>query len=216
MREVWPDRWIERFEANLAKYCGAPRQYQDPLAWTLTKHVGGCDASDWMCDRFAEVLARCESPLERAFLGTAIVEWAAHGLSVYCGPPRDSRADCRFLRFPPIAVATHAFLLANGVRLPQVVVYPQLKIGRYRTDFFVVRRALAFEGEPLRRRTMVIECDGHDYHERSKEQARSDKARDRYMQARGHLVFRFSGSDIWNDSVACVREAFAALVGGRS
>ena len=33
-----------------------------------------------------------------------------------------------------------------------------------------------------------MECDGHDFHERTKEQASSDKKRDRSLQAAGFLV----------------------------
>jgi very-short-patch-repair endonuclease len=55
----------------------------------------------------------------------------------------------------------------------------------------------------------VVECDGHDFHERTKEQAASDKARDRALQALGMRVLRFTGSEIWSDPLVCAREALA-------
>lgn len=53
---------------------------------------------------------------------------------------------------------------------------------------------------------IVVECDGHDYHERTKQQAARDRKRDRAMQAAGYIVLRFTGSEIWNDPTACVQE----------
>jgi very-short-patch-repair endonuclease len=77
-------------------------------------------------------------------------------------------------------------------------VFPQVTIGDYRVDFLV----LHLEGiEGLG--GVVIECDGHDYHERTKEQAARDKARDRDLQEQGYKVFRFTGSEIWRDTIGC-------------
>lgn len=52
----------------------------------------------------------------------------------------------------------------------------------------------------------IIECDGHDYHERTKEQAMHDRARDRAFQAAGIPVFRFTGSEIYNNPFGCAGE----------
>jgi very-short-patch-repair endonuclease len=53
---------------------------------------------------------------------------------------------------------------------------------------------------------IVVECDGHDFHEKTKEQVRRDKARDRWLQIQGYPVMRFSGSEIYRDSEACCKE----------
>ena len=50
---------------------------------------------------------------------------------------------------------------------------------------------------------VVIECDGHEFHEKTKKQAARDKKRDRDMQIAGWTVLRFAGSEIWNDIGAC-------------
>ena len=71
-----------------------------------------------------------------------------------------------------------------------IKVEPQKQIGNYRVDFMV-----SFMNEQF-----IIECDGHDFHERTKEQAQRDKKRDRDLQSKGMKVFRFSGSEIWKDS----------------
>lgn len=96
------------------------------------------------------------------------------------------------------------------------VIKPQHEIdtnqGRYRADFFI---GALIRGHLV---SMVVECDGHDFHERTKEQAAADKARDRALQRRGFNVIRFTGSEIHNYPRSCAQETFAtmsALVSGR-
>lgn len=67
----------------------------------------------------------------------------------------------------------------------------QEQIGKYRVDF-------TFKSADGNKK-LVVECDGHDFHEKTKEQASRDKERDRFLQSEGWVVFRFSGSDIWNN-----------------
>ncbi|KAA0117930.1 DUF559 domain-containing protein [Methylobacterium sp. P1-11] len=52
----------------------------------------------------------------------------------------------------------------------------------------------------------VVECDGHEFHERTKEQAQRDRSRDRRLQEAGYRVFRFTGSEIYRDPLGCARE----------
>jgi very-short-patch-repair endonuclease len=51
--------------------------------------------------------------------------------------------------------------------------------------------------------SIAIECDGHDFHEKTKEQAARDKARERDLVGAGWLVLRFAGSELWRDPEAC-------------
>lgn len=53
---------------------------------------------------------------------------------------------------------------------------------------------------------IAIECDGHDFHERTKEQAARDKSRDRSIVAEGYALFRFTGSEIWADALGCAEQ----------
>lgn len=53
---------------------------------------------------------------------------------------------------------------------------------------------------------LVIECDGHDYHERTKEQATRDRARDRKAILDGMDFFRFTGSELWRDPWGCTEQ----------
>jgi len=82
------------------------------------------------------------------------------------------------------------------------LIYPQVTVLDYRVDFLVVHThgLEGFGGT-------VIECDGHDFHERTKEQAAKDRSRDRELQQRGYRVLRFTGSEIWKDPFGCADDA---------
>lgn len=56
---------------------------------------------------------------------------------------------------------------------------------------------------------IAIECDGHDYHERTKEQAAHDRKRDREMTQAGIVVLRFTGSEIWKNPFACADQVLS-------
>lgn len=56
----------------------------------------------------------------------------------------------------------------------------------------------------------IIECDGHAFHERTKEQAARDRARDRAAQTAGYLMLRYTGSEIYRDPLGCARAALKA------
>lgn len=58
----------------------------------------------------------------------------------------------------------------------------------------------------------AIECDGHAFHEKTKEQARRDKARERALQAKGITVIRFTGSEIWDNPWRCAEEVVRILL----
>jgi len=46
---------------------------------------------------------------------------------------------------------------------------------------------------------LAIELDGHDFHERTKEQVIWRDSRDRLLQQHGWQVFHVSGSELWRD-----------------
>jgi very-short-patch-repair endonuclease len=73
--------------------------------------------------------------------------------------------------------------------------------GSYRLDFQVKP---ATEG----RATFVIgiELDGHEFHERTKEQVARDKKRERAIVRAGVTVLRFSGSEVFHNTRKCIAE----------
>lgn len=80
-------------------------------------------------------------------------------------------------------------------------------MGRTRPDFILRQRAN--DEVPWQ---IVVECDGHDFHERTKEQAARDRARDRERQSAGAIVFRFTGSEIHADPFKCSDELINEMI----
>jgi very-short-patch-repair endonuclease len=141
---------------------------------------------------FSWSLGRCESPIEKLF--------AAQLIHPDTAGEYDMKID---LLNPPSGQVEHCKPYPKeGVSLWQ-----QIQIGTYRVDFLLGSypdRGLA----PL-----IVECDGHDFHERTKEQAQRDKSRDRYLVARGYRILRFTGSEIYRDPHECAHEALQVLLG---
>lgn len=79
------------------------------------------------------------------------------------------------------------------------------KSKKYRVDFLI---ELVFKeyGRYKDLLKLVIECDGHDFHEKTKEQVRKDNERVRAIQNEGYEVLRFSGSEIYNNTEKCINE----------
>jgi hypothetical protein len=53
---------------------------------------------------------------------------------------------------------------------------------------------------------LVLEVDGHEFHEKTKEQAIRDKSRDRFITGKGLPIFRFTGSEIFNQPNQIAKE----------
>lgn len=58
---------------------------------------------------------------------------------------------------------------------------------------------------------LVIECDGFDFHDRTKQQAAYDRSRDRDLLRRGVLTIRFTGSEIKHSPERCAAEVYETL-----
>lgn len=153
-------------------------------------------ASAWV-DGFSYYLAKLQSPIEEAMFWGLM----SHLMDVAGGYPPPSHEIRPYLPEGSGGVL-HALCADRGER---IVVIPQAKEGRFSIDLAVI----AFgswhlqPGETTQDQVIrvAVECDGHDFHERTKEQAEHDKARDRDMQAAGWVVARFTGSEINRDPV---------------
>jgi very-short-patch-repair endonuclease len=170
---------------------------------------------------FGRCLPDCESDIERLFLA-ALYRWQTinakydyqRNISIWGGICYAAeRWDVERARQ---ATRDHMQELraAGGGFYPEVVnVFPQCRWESYRADFVLVHVELDFSvTEPrLMERVVVVECDGHDFHEKTKWQAERDKGRDRDMTAAGLIVVRFTGSEIWRDPVKCADEALRIL-----
>ena len=129
----------------------------------------------------------CGSPIEKALLYGIITAAARAGIIV----------ELKLNGKETTLVACAGSLLT---------IRPQHKVCNHRTDFMIEYRDVR----------AVVECDGHDYHERTKEQAQHDRELDRAFQREGFRVFRFTGREIWQSPEECAASMIRDLqaVGG--
>jgi len=95
----------------------------------------------------------------------------------------------------------------------------QKRIDKYRVDFFVtmiipetvIDRPDGARLLPRVEKSIIIECDGHNFHEKTKVQAKKDKSRDRKLQSLGHQVYHFTGSEIYSNPIEFASEVIENL-----
>lgn len=107
------------------------------------------------------------------------------------------------------------FMLAGQVADNAFVALPQRKVMAgdeiFRPDFIMmpVEPLLAAFGElhgcPMR---IAVELDGHEFHERTKEQVALRDRRDRVLQQHGWVVFHISGSELVRTNVEAIKEVW--------
>jgi very-short-patch-repair endonuclease len=96
-----------------------------------------------------------------------------------------------------------------------LVIEPQAQLDGWRVDFLLY--SFDFGIHPGHRagwNMLIVECDGHDFHERTKEQAAKDRSRDRWAQSKGVKIFRFTGSELWRDPMKCLEDVHLWAVDG--
>lgn len=125
------------------------------------------------------------SPLERIVGATLNYGWVYY-LNAYCL----EKVTAHFFNEP---MAFHDWSPKGFI--PAFCIWHQAKVGPYAADFLI--RSQRGENSPVT--WIAIECDGHDFHERTKNQAAHDKKRDRFFQKNGIVPLRFTGSEIWAD-----------------
>lgn len=89
-----------------------------------------------------------------------------------------------------------------------VFVYPQHKIGKYRVDFLLTNIGWSDDAPT---KDVVIELDGHEFHDRDQRQRSYEKARDRFLIKSGYPVLHFTGSDVVRDPYKVAFEALDAM-----
>jgi very-short-patch-repair endonuclease len=131
-------------------------------------------------ERWETARKLCESPIEELFLAAAFASGIDSSLAaqIYASPYREG------------------IDLYEGDHI-----WPQARIAKYRLDFLCIHVSADSS-----RRLVAVECDGHEFHERTKKQAEHDKARDRFLTGRGIKVLRFTGSEIFRDPIICWAE----------
>lgn len=102
--------------------------------------------------------------------------------------------------------AAPAAMLIGDVASYMVPQYPLSVGGRNIVIDVAMIPVAGRKGSPF-----AIELDGHDFHERTKEQAAKDKSRDRLLQTAGWKTLRFTGSEVFKSPFKCAVETHQAM-----
>lgn len=183
---------------NTERHCMKKRSYPRPRLDASQIKIdemiadGKAAAARALDHDFSWTIERCESPIEQLF-AVAMVHpetgWEFDTKVELLTPPSGRVEHCQA---PPMA---------------GIYMWQQIQIGPYRVDFLL-------DHEPSRDLPpLIVEVDGHNWHEKTKEQAQRDKARDRFLVGRGYRLVRFTGSEIFADPVAAAHQAIAILMG---
>lgn len=199
-KQIWQDRFDKGFAALseqldsqwdrgtvvLAEAFGD----ESPIAggaWSLAESI-----LSRMFDDLEQVAGECGSPIEKAMLMALLTTAVQRGEGARVGN----------------------LIVGNDVGPESLHITPQFKVGRFRVDFQVeLIYRNGFEDGGTERYAVLVECDGHDFHEKTRDQAKRDKVRDRKLQAAGHTVMHYTGSEIWNDPFAPALEVYDFLTG---
>lgn len=103
------------------------------------------------------------------------------------------------------------FTNSNPTTPTELFIEKQVGIIEYRIDFRLNFSSINKDNS-ISKYSILVECDGHDFHEKTKEQARKDKSRDKKLQLLGYRVIRFAGSEIFKNSDKCAFEALTQLI----
>lgn len=131
-----------------------------------------------------------------------IAEYDEQGLSVFAVGAEATGREISITLQPEITVGEHHYRidLALAVRhfthrIPTRVLPPG-------QNYYHEQEFIQLHSETY----VAIECDGHDFHEKTKEQAARDKQRDRDLQSIGWAVARFTGSEIFKNAPAAAEQ----------
>lgn len=89
----------------------------------------------------------------------------------------------------------------DGIRI-----VPQHQVGKYRADFMIAH------GE----NKLIVECDGHVWHETTEQARREEKERDRFLSKHGYVVFHYTGKEIKENPLKIAGEIFDHVLNHKS
>ena len=185
--------WLNRFQEEDGSWIDDFRELlkgKSPLRNALIEQFA-YEVVEYL-DHIEYLHGKCESPIEAKFFEALIKMAPRHGM--------------------PVVFIPNELFVANQGEAPThgLVILPQHELSlskNYRADFLLM--TLSHKDKTTRR--LIVECDGHDYHERTKDQAKRDKNRDREMTAAGYPIMRFTGSEIHKDADECADQVCGFL-----
>ncbi len=116
------------------------------------------------------------------------------------------KAVRQIARFPEDDVIT-----INGKDYPfGVGIYPQRTFGAYRVDFKISCYRWPCNGVQ-EIKTVLVECDSQQWHERTEQERRYEKRRDRNLTAQGYRLLHYTGKEILENPYLVASEILSVV-----
>jgi very-short-patch-repair endonuclease len=85
---------------------------------------------------------------------------------------------------------------------------PRYECDQYRVDFYCcLLTKRYYYGE----KRVLVELDGHEFHERTEEERRYEKQRDRFFNKNGYIIFHYTGKEVTDDPFVPAAEVLSYL-----
>ncbi len=93
-------------------------------------------------------------------------------------------------------------------------IFPQYQIEKYRVDFMIhFGRKLHNRKEKYESKSLIVECDSQEFHERTESERRYEKERDRFLASKGWKVFHYTGKQIVEAPLKIAKEIIVEVTG---
>jgi len=108
-------------------------------------------------------------------------------------------------------IALKALCIFNFGRTEDCIsIIPQKTIGNYRCDFEIIYHMPLEKNDIMK--SVLVECDSQQFHERTEQERRYEKARDRFFTSQGYTTLHFTGKEIIDNSEKVAREIIIHLI----
>jgi len=93
------------------------------------------------------------------------------------------------------------------------IIFPQFQIEKYRVDFLIYHTDPEMVRNGSKGNKVVVELDGHDFHDKNEKQRRYEKKRDRFLQNLGLKVFHYTGAEVVSNPFVPASEVLGCVTG---
>lgn len=153
-------------------------------------------------ENIRKILELCESPIERLSLIDVCEQFSDY--IFISSETKDDQIPEIFTWSSSLMMFVKDYITPDEVSAKYgLAIYPQYEVvakiekefRSYRLDFLVNLLEKIKSSKPNIILSLALEFDGHDFHERTKEQAQRDKFKDRVLQKLDMKVLRYTGSE---------------------
>lgn len=187
--DVSLDSFLTRFDRDHPNVCDRAKYILKRARYYLNRTNYISFAMDLLAGRNSSTLNRIESPIEQIFFVTLLCVLHEKNLSELFGFE--------------VCIISQESSCYGGVDLtPDFAFYVKMHF----PDNSSKMEGAVFGS------SVIVECDGHNFHEKTKQQVSRDNRRINSIQESGTTVLRFSGSDIFNFPYQCAVDTYCSII----